>query len=65
MVKPGDAESLMLGLKMLIEHKELRERLGRAAREEVVANYTWKEHTRKIVEKLKAVVGSAQKDNRR
>jgi glycosyltransferase involved in cell wall biosynthesis len=58
-VKPGDAQSLMLGLKMLIDHKELRERLGRAAREEVVANYTWKEHTRKIVEKLKSVVGSA------
>jgi glycosyltransferase involved in cell wall biosynthesis len=65
MVKPGDAQSLMLGLKMLIDHKELRKRLGRAARDEVVANYTWKEHTRKIVEKLKAVVGSAQKDNRR
>ena len=60
MVKPGDAESLMLGLKRLIDDAALREKLGRAAREEVVAKYTWKEHTRKIMEKLKEVIGSAQ-----
>lgn len=57
MVKPGDPESLMLGLKKLIDDKLLRERLGGAAREEVVAHYTWKEHTRKIIDKLKEVVG--------
>ena len=56
MVKPGDADSLMLGLKMLIDHPELRQRLGMAAREEVVARYTWKEHTRKIIEKLRETV---------
>jgi glycosyltransferase involved in cell wall biosynthesis len=60
MVKPGDAESLMLGLKRLIDDTALREKLGRAAREEVVAKYTWKEHTRKIMEKLKEVIGSAR-----
>lgn len=52
MVKPGDAESLMHGLKKLIDDKALRDRLGKAAREEVVAKYTWKEHTRKIVDRL-------------
>ncbi len=56
MVKPGDADSLMHGLKMLIDHPELRQRLGKAAREEVVAKYTWKEHTRKIIEKLRETV---------
>ena len=53
LVKPGDAESLMLGLKVLIDDKPRREKLGKSARQEVVAKYTWKEHTRKIIEKLK------------
>lgn len=52
MVKPGDTTSLMMGLKTLIDDGLLRLRLGRAAREEVVAKYTWKEHTRKIIESL-------------
>ena len=53
MVKPGDKDSLKEGLKVLAGDQPLRERLGRAAREECVAKYTWKEHTRKIIEKLK------------
>ncbi len=53
MVKPGDAESLMLGLKTMIDNPEIGKRLGEAARREVVAKYTWKDHTKKIIEKLK------------
>jgi glycosyltransferase involved in cell wall biosynthesis len=53
LVKPGDVESLMEGLKILIDDRVRRERLGQAARNEVVAKYTWKEHTRKIIETLK------------
>jgi len=53
LVKPGDAQSLMFGLKALIDDQPRRERLGRAAHQEVVLRYTWKEHTRKIIEKLK------------
>jgi glycosyltransferase involved in cell wall biosynthesis len=53
LVKPGDAESLMLGLKTLIDNPQMSKRLGEAAQREVVAKYTWKEHTRKIIEKLK------------
>jgi glycosyltransferase involved in cell wall biosynthesis len=53
LVKPGDIESLMIGLKTLIDDRPRRERLGRAARQEVVAEYTWREHTGKIIEKLK------------
>lgn len=53
MVKPGNAESLMQGLKTMIDSPETGKRLGEAARREVVAKYTWKEHTRKIIEKLK------------
>jgi glycosyltransferase involved in cell wall biosynthesis len=53
MVKPGDVESLMLGLKTMIDNPDTSKRLGEAARREVIAKYTWKEHTRKIIEKLK------------
>jgi len=57
MVKPGHVESLMTGLKILIDDEQRRERLGKAARQEVVAKYTWREHTRKIIEKLKERCG--------
>ena len=53
LVKPGDIESLMIGLKTLIDDGTRRQRLGRAARQEVVTKYTWREHTRKIIKKLK------------
>ena len=62
MVKPGDAQSLMFGLKALIDDQPMRDRLGRAARQEVVSRYTWKEHTRKIIEKLKERCGSSRSD---
>jgi glycosyltransferase involved in cell wall biosynthesis len=52
LVKPGDVESLMIGLKTLIDDKKRRERLGKGARQEVVAKYTWREHTRRIIQKL-------------
>jgi len=53
MVKPGDPDSLLNALKIFINNKELGNELGRAAREEAVAKHTWKEHTRKIIHKLK------------
>ena len=53
MVKPGDVRSLMLGLKKLIDDQGRRIRLGQAARREVIAKYTWREHTSKIIDKLK------------
>ena len=55
MVEPGDPVRLADALAILADDGELRKRLGRAARAEVLANFTWKEHTRKIVEKLKAL----------
>ena len=53
LVKPGDINALMMGLKTLIDNSELRERLGKTARQEAIAKHTWKEHTGKIVEKLR------------
>lgn len=52
MVKPGDVESLMLGLKALIDGVDLRNRLGLAAREEAIAKYTWAKHVEKIISAL-------------
>lgn len=53
MVKPGDPDSLMQAMIRLIQNPELGRKLGQSAREEAVKNYTWKEHTRKIIHKLK------------
>ena len=59
MVKAGDPLSLKEGLKTLIDDPALRNNLGAAARAEVVKNYTWKEYTRKIIEKVKDVLGKS------
>lgn len=52
LVKPGDAEGLAVGIWQLIEDVERRQRLGGAAREAVVAHYTWRAHTQRIIEAL-------------
>lgn len=57
MVKPGDADALVVGLATLIDDPERRARLGVAARQEALAKYTWREHTRRIVEALKERCG--------
>jgi glycosyltransferase involved in cell wall biosynthesis len=53
LTKPADPDSLMMGLKALIDDEPKRIRLGKAARKEVVLKYTWKAHTQKIMDKLK------------
>jgi glycosyltransferase involved in cell wall biosynthesis len=53
LVTPGDPDALVNGLKRLLADAPLRRRLGEAARREVVTKYTWREHTRLIIEKLK------------
>ncbi len=52
MTRPGDPDSLAEGMAALADDPALCARLGQAAREEVVAKFTWREHTRKIVERL-------------
>lgn len=52
MVKPGDVDTLMTGLKTLIDNPNLRSQLGQNARTEVVRNYTWRAHAQRIIEKL-------------
>jgi glycosyltransferase involved in cell wall biosynthesis len=57
MVRPGDPDDLARGLAALIDDPTRRDRLGAAARAEVVAKYTWREHTRKIIARLQERCG--------
>jgi len=49
---PGDADSVASAISILVDDEKLRKRLGENARAEVVANYTWEKHVKKIVEAL-------------
>ena len=53
LAEPGDPESLAQALLRMARDARLREDLGRAAREEVRRRYSWKEHTRRIADKLR------------
>lgn len=57
MAKPGDAKELAEGIIKLADDGRLRDKLGRNAREEVVAKYTWGEHVRKILKALGRMTG--------
>ena len=50
---PGDANDLSYALERLLNDKSLRETLGRAARKEAESKHTWKQHTTRILNKLK------------
>jgi glycosyltransferase involved in cell wall biosynthesis len=52
LVKPGDLDDLVRGLQTLIDAPDLGARLGAAARQQAVERHTWREHTRRIVERL-------------
>jgi glycosyltransferase involved in cell wall biosynthesis len=55
LVAPGDINGLAHGLGRLIDDAELRRALGAAARQEVVARYTWRAHTQRVIERLSQV----------
>lgn len=52
LVQPGSVDSLVAGLRTLLEQPELRRRLGEAARRVAVERHTWRRHTERIVEKV-------------
>ena len=49
LVKPGDSTELALGIEKLINNERLRQELGESARIEAMTNYTWHEHTKRII----------------
>lgn len=57
LVPPGDVGALQQGLRFLLTDAARRQRLGDAARREVVAKYSWREHTRRITEAVKEQCG--------
>ncbi len=55
LVEPGDVEELINGILKLANDKDLRERLGDNAREEVIDNYTWRENVGRLIKKLNSL----------
>jgi glycosyltransferase involved in cell wall biosynthesis len=62
LVKPDDVNDLAAGLRRLIADPELRERLGSEARRTALASYTWRAHTQRTIERLKAVMAAYPSD---
>ena len=50
LVPPGDVEALADGICRLIEDVPYRVRLGKAARQMVLKNYTWEKHVERILQ---------------
>lgn len=59
MTVPGDVDSLVRGLRALIDDPSEAARLGAEARRLAVDRHTWREHTRRIVAALQARVPSS------
>jgi glycosyltransferase involved in cell wall biosynthesis len=58
-VRPNDPAALAEGLRQLIDDATLRATLGSAARREAVERFTWRSHTRRTIERLRAMAQSA------
>ena len=56
LVKPGDVQDLADGILKLAEDEDLRNELGRNAREEALRNYTWDGHVRRTLDKLEEIL---------
>lgn len=55
LVTPGDVHELVLATRQLAADACLRERLGRCARETVIANYTWAQNATRVLGPLRTV----------
>lgn len=54
--RAGDQSALTASLRFAIERRDWREALGRNARREVLARYTWSHHVSAILDRLRAVI---------
>jgi glycosyltransferase involved in cell wall biosynthesis len=57
LVAPGDVVALADGLDAVLRDPAMGECMARHARQEVLEKYTWRAHTRRIVEKLQSLCG--------
>ena len=56
LVQPGSVDALASGLRTLVADAHLRASLGAAARARALERHTWREHTRRTIEKLEQLV---------
>jgi glycosyltransferase involved in cell wall biosynthesis len=56
LIEPGNVDQLVEGILKLAKDKELRETLGKQAREDVVANYTWKKNVENVIIKVDGLI---------
>ncbi len=52
LVSPGDVDALIKGIRFLVERPDWRALLGRNARKEALAKYTWRHHVAAILKGL-------------
>ena len=52
LVEPGDRDSLVAGIRRLVEDEPLRRRLGENARARVLDRHTWQHHVRAIIDQV-------------
>jgi glycosyltransferase involved in cell wall biosynthesis len=57
LVPPADADALADGMGVLVRDADLRRRLAVAVRERCVADFTWEQHTRRILAALRDRTG--------
>jgi glycosyltransferase involved in cell wall biosynthesis len=57
LVQPANVEALASGLRTLVADAALRASLGAAARTRALERHTWREHTRRTIEKLQLGAG--------
>lgn len=56
LVRPGDFQELAEGILKLAEDEDLRNELGRNAREEALKKYTWDKHVKRTLDKLEEIL---------
>lgn len=56
-VPPGDVDAIAAAIQHLYDHPEIVERMGRAARERVVKNFTWDHFRARLLEAYKTAMG--------
>jgi glycosyltransferase involved in cell wall biosynthesis len=53
LITPGSADELVCAMRQLAADSSLRERLGRRARERVMANFTWAQNAGRVLQRLR------------